>query len=177
MARLFIWFVAAAGLAAAHLGAAQEIHPPFGLRWGEGQKEVEETIGRRGARIVDQSLVAGRDSWTVDGFIQPALQRTLLYFGTDKALVEVELQYQQPEWDRPAYEDFFNSARQRLEARYGHATVLAEDKTPEGDVMQTLSGYEWQQESGHIQLFLFSAEREKQLYESVSVHYRAGGYN
>ncbi len=53
--------------------------------------------------------------------------RTLIYFGIDKTLVEVELQYQQRDWDRPAYEDFFNGARKRLEARYGRATVLHQD--------------------------------------------------
>src|ERR1700716_3381435 len=37
---------------------------------------------------------------------------------------EVELLYQRAEWDRQAYEEFFDGARQRLEARYGRGTVL-----------------------------------------------------
>jgi len=88
--------------------------------------------------------------------------------------VEVELQYQHPDWDLVAYEEFLNSARQRLEARYGPATVLARDKKPEGDIMQTIVGYQWQQQASSIQLFFFSAERNNEVYRSVSVHYRAG---
>jgi hypothetical protein len=68
---------------------------------------------------------------------------------------EVELLYQRAEWDRQAYEEFFDGARQRLEARYGRGTVLAEDNTPKGDVMQRLIDYEWQQQSGDIRLFFF----------------------
>jgi hypothetical protein len=88
--------------------------------------------------------------------------------------VEVELQYQHADWDLVAYEEFLNNARQRLEASYGPATVLAKDKKPEGDIMQTIVGYQWKQRSSSIQLFFFSAERNKDVYRSVSLHYRAG---
>jgi len=88
--------------------------------------------------------------------------------------VEVELQYQRPDWDLVAYEEFLNGARQRLEARYGPATVLAKDKKPEGDIMQTIVGYEWKKPHGSLQLFFFSAERNNDVYRSVSLHFRAG---
>ena len=151
-----------------------QINPPFGLYWAEGQKEIARVLDRAGARIVDKGNVQGRDAWTVEGLIQPALKRTILYFGKEKTLVEVELQYQHPDWDLVAYEEFLNSARQRLEARYGPPTVLARDKKPEGDVMQTIVGYQWQQQASSIQLFFFSAERNNDVYRSISVHYRAG---
>jgi hypothetical protein len=169
------WLVAGLlGLAGAPAVYSQQINPPFGLHWAEGQKQIARVIDRAGARIVDKGVVLGREAWTIEGLIQPALQRTILYFGTDKSLVEVELQYQHPDWDLVAYEEFLNGARQRLEARYGPATVLAKDKKPEGDVMQTIIGYQWQQPSGSIQLFFFSAERNNDIYRSVSLHYRAG---
>ena len=152
----------------------RQITPPFGLHWAEGQKEIARVLDRAGAKIVDKADVQGRDAWTVEGLIQPALKRTILYFGKEKTLVEVELQYQHPDWDLVAYEEFLNSARQRLEARYGPATVLARDKKPEGDIMQTIVGYQWQQQASSIQLFFFSAERNSDVYRSVSVHYRAG---
>jgi hypothetical protein len=152
---------------------AQKINPPFGFRWAEGKKEITKAIGRAGARIVDKSIVEGRDAWTIEGLVQPALQRTIVYFGSDKDLVEVELQYQHSDWDLVAYEEFLNGARQMLEARYGPATVLAKDKKPQGDVMQTVVGYEWKKPSGSIQLFFFSAERNNDVYRSVSLHYRA----
>jgi hypothetical protein len=170
-----LWLVAGLlGLADAQPPYSQQINPPFGLYWAEGPKQIAKVIDRAGARIVDKSIVQGREAWTIEGLIQPALKRTIVYFGSEKNLVEVELQYQHPDWDLVAYEEFLNSARQRLEARYGPATVLAKDKKPEGDIMQTIVGYQWQQQSTSIQLFFFSAERNNDVYRSVSLHYRAG---
>jgi hypothetical protein len=152
----------------------EQITPPFGFYWAEKQKDIAQVIDRARARIIDRQNVQGREAWTIDGLIQPALKRTILYFGGDKTLVEVELQYEHPDWDLVAYEEFLNSARKRLESRYGPPTVLARDKKPEGDVMQTVVGYQWQQPSSSIQLFFYSAERNSDVYRSVSLHYRAG---
>jgi hypothetical protein len=162
------------GLASMQQALAQQITPPFGLYWGETQKEIAKILTHTGATIVDRSVVQGREAWTIDGLIQPALKQTIVYFGTAKVLVEVELQYQRPEWDLVAYEQFFDSARQTLESRYGPATVLVKDKKPEGDVMQTVVGYQWQAQGSSIQLFFYSAERNSDVYRSVSLHYRAG---
>jgi hypothetical protein len=153
---------------------SEQINPPFGFQWGEAEKDIEKIITRAQARIVSRDTTQGRDAWTVEGLIQPALKRTVIYFGTEKTLVEVELQYEHPDWDLTAYEEFLNSAKQRLEAKYGPATVLAKDKKPEGDVMQTVVGYQWQQSGSSIQLFFYSAERNNDVYRSVSLHYRAG---
>jgi hypothetical protein len=161
-------------LLVAQNAAIEQITPPFGFYWAEKQKEIAQVIERARARIVDRQSVSGREAWTIDGLVQPALKRTILYFGGDKSLVEVELQYEHPEWDLLAYEEFLNSARKRLESRYGPPTVLARDKKPEGDVMQTVVGYQWQQPSSSIQLFFYSAERNSDVYRSVSLHYRAG---
>jgi hypothetical protein len=170
-----LWFVVGMlGLADVQTAHSQRIGPPFGLHWAEGQKEIEKIISRAGARIVDRSVIEGREAWTIEGLIQPALQRTIIYFGSEKNLVEVELQYQQADWDLVAYEQFLESARQRLEDLYGPATVLAKDKKPEGDIMQTIVGYEWKKPASSIQLFFYSAERNTEVYRSVSLHYRAG---
>jgi hypothetical protein len=169
-----LWFaIGLLGLADALPASPQKINPPFGLHWAEGKKEIAKVIGHAGARIVDKSTIEGREAWTIEGLVQPALQRTIVYFGSDKDLVEVELQYQHSDWDLVAYEEFLNGARQQLEARYGPATVLAKDKKPEGDVMQTVVGYEWKKPSGSMQLFFYSAERNNDVYRSVSLHYRA----
>ena len=164
--------LAHAQTAQAQSAHTQKINPPFGLHWAEGKKEIAKAVDRAGARIVDKSVIEGRDAWTIEGLVQPALQRTIVYFGSDKELVEVELQYQHSDWDLVAYEQFLNGARQQLETRYGPATVLARDKKPEGDVMQTVVGYEWKKPSGSIQLFFFSAERNNDVFRSVSLHYR-----
>jgi hypothetical protein len=153
---------------------SDQINPPFGFQWGEPEKDIEKTINRAQAHIVARDTIRGRDAWTVEGLIQPALKRTVIYFGSEKTLVEVELQYEHPDWDLTAYEDFLNSAKQRLESKYGPPTVLARDKKPEGDVMETVVGYQWQQSGSSVQLFFYSAERNNDIYRSVSLHYRAG---
>jgi hypothetical protein len=174
-----VWLLAfllglASHVQAQETGVPEQINPPFGLYWAERQSEISQVLERARAKVVAKEVQQGREAWTVTGFIQPALKRTVLYFGAEKTLVEVELQYEHPEWDLLAYEEFFNSARKRLESRYGVPTVLARDKKPEGDVMQTVVGYRWQQAGSSIELFFYSAERNNDVYRSVSLHYRAG---
>ena len=152
----------------------EQITPPFGFHWAQSEKAIETIIRKAQAHIISREQIQGRDAWTVEGLIQPNLKRTVLYFGTEKTLVEVELQYERPDWDLVAYEDFLNSARQKLEAKYGPPTVLARDKKPQGDVMETVVGYQWQQPGSSIQLFFYSAERNTDVYRSVSLHFRAG---
>ena len=50
----------------------------------------------------------------------------------------------------------------------GHETPIF------SDVMETVVGYQWQQPGSSIQLFFYSAERNTDVYRSVSLHYRAG---
>jgi len=171
---VFCLGAASASLVYGQDAALEQINPPFGLYWAQPQKEITHILNRAHARTTDKQNIQGREAWTVEGLIQPALKRTVLYFGDHKTLVEVELQYEHPEWNLVAYEEFLNSARKHLEARYGPPTVLARDKKPEGDVMQTVVGYQWQQPSSSIQLFFYSAERNNDVYRSVSLHYRAG---
>ena len=152
----------------------EQITPPFGFHWGQSEKAIETVVTKAQAHIISRDVIRGRDAWTVEGLIQPGLKRTVIYFGTEKTLVEVELQYERPDWDLIAYEDFLNSARQKLEAKYGPATILARDKKPQGDVMETVVGYQWQQAGSSIELFFYSAERNTDVYRSVSLHYRAG---
>jgi hypothetical protein len=172
------WMIGVGALLIAHVyaysPAPEQIHPPFGLYWGQSQKAIEQLMERARARIVERSSVLGREAWTIEGLVQPGLKRVIVYFGTAKTLVEVELQYEHPEWDLVAYEEFLNSARKRLEAKYGPPIVLARDKKPEGDIMETVVGYQWQQAASSIQLFFYSAERHADIYRSVSLHYRAG---
>jgi hypothetical protein len=153
---------------------SQMVDPPFGFYWAAGQKETEKVIGRNGARVVLKAIIQGRETWTIEGLIQPALQRTIVYFGTKKDLVEVELQYQHPNWDSVAYDKFLDGALRWLESRFGSPIVLAKDKKTQEGVMETIVGYEWRNASGSIQLFFFSAERNSHVYRSVSLHYRAG---
>ncbi len=152
--------------------AAQPVNPPFGLEWGESAERIENLLKGAKADIVDRHPVGdGRDAWTVEGLIQTGLKRTVFYFRDDQ-LVEVELQYQDPSWDVAKYDDFMAQVRRRIEQKYGTGQLIARQREPEGDVMQTIVGYNWDESNTAIQLFYYSAETTTQSYRTVSVHYK-----
>jgi hypothetical protein len=150
---------------------AQQINPPFGLEWGESSDRLERLLEGAKADIVDRHEVGGREAWTVEGLIQQGLRRTVFYF-RDSQLVEVELQYQSPDWDVAKYDDFMAQVRRRIEQKFGAGQLIARTREPIGDVMQTLVGYKWNENNTAIQLFYFSAETATQSYRTVSVHYK-----
>jgi hypothetical protein len=64
----------------------------------EGQKLIAKVFDRAGAHIVEKAVIDGREAWTVE-----------CLYPREKNLVEVALQYQQPDWDLVAYEKFLNT--------------------------------------------------------------------
>ncbi|MDP9291900.1 MAG: hypothetical protein M3O82_06005 [Verrucomicrobiota bacterium] len=152
--------------------SAEEINPPFGLQWGETPEHIEKLLKGAKAVVVDRHPIQDREAWTVEGLIQADLRRTIFYFRSGQ-LSEVELQYQSDEWDTNKYNDFMSQVRQRIEKRYGAGQLVARSKTPDGDVMQTVVGYKWNQNNTSIQLIYFSAENANQIYRTVSVHYKS----
>jgi hypothetical protein len=152
--------------------AVQQINPPFGLEWGESSDRLEKLLKGAKANIVDRHDVSGRQAWTVEGLIQTGLRRTVFYF-RDGSLVEVELQYQSPDWDVAKYDDFMAQVRRRIEQKFGAGQLIARTREPApGDVMQTVVGYKWGENNTAIQLFYYSAETSTQSYRTVSVHYK-----
>ncbi len=150
----------------------EEIKPPFGLSWGETQARLEALLKGAKAQIVERRKQEdGRTVWSVDGLVSANLKRTMFYFKADQ-LVEVELQYQNPDWDSSKYDDFMASVRRQLEQKYGVGQLVARSKAPEGEVMQTLVGYKWNRNNAAVQLFYFAAEKGAEIYRAVSVHYR-----
>ena len=117
-------------------------------------------------------MLGGRDRWAVEGLIQANLRQTIFYFRGD-GLVEVELQYQNNEWIDSDYSNFMGQLRLNLEKKYGASKLIARSKNPQGDVISTLTGYEWVQSGTAIQLVFFSAENASQIFRMVSVHYKA----
>jgi len=107
----------------------------------------------------------------VEGLLQAGLKRTVFYFKPG-SLVEVELQYQSPDWDIAKYDDFMTAVRRRIEQKYGAGQLIAKTRAPEGDVIQTIIGYKWNQDDTAIELFYYSAENGAQSYRTVSVHYK-----
>jgi hypothetical protein len=151
--------------------AADEIPPPFGLQWGESDDRLSKLLTGAKARIVDKHMVADREAWTVEGLLQQGLKRTVFYFKSG-SLVEVELQYQSSDWDIAKYDDFMSAVRRRIEQKYGPGQLIAKNRGPEADVIQTVIGYKWSQNDTAIELIYYSAENNSQSYRTVSVHYK-----
>lgn len=150
------------------------IQPPFGLRWGESKEEVRSQLATAGAGTVKRAKVDGREVLTVEGITQPSLQQAIAYFDAQKNLVEVELQYGDAAWTFDAYRAFVVSVTRSLAAYYGEPTVLARDRRSQGNNIETIAGYQWQQEDlSGVLLFFFAVEQGKNRYTTVSVHYRS----
>ncbi|SRR5579862_838016 len=152
----------------------KDVQPPFpGMRWGEPSVAIEKLLKGARANIVEKRKNDSGDVWTVEGLVQASLRRTLFYF-KDEMLVEVELQYQNADWDDAKYNDFMGQVRQRIAARYGEGQLIARSKSPQdGNVMQTIVGYKWSLTNTAIQLFYFSAENSTEIYRTISIHYKA----
>ena len=152
--------------------AADQITPPFGLTWGLTKDRLSELLKGANAKVVEKRVLGGREAWTVEGLVQTNLHQTIFYFRTN-GLVEVELQYQNNNWLDTDYNSFMGQLRGSLEQKFGPGKLIARSRGPQGDVIQTLSGYEWVQPESAIQLFYFSAESPSQVFRMVSLHYKA----
>ncbi len=149
-----------------------EIKPPFGLQWLTTTERMQSLLRASKAVITEKRMIGSREAWTVEGLTQPGLRRTVFYF-TDGALVEIELQYEHATWDAAKYNEFLVQVKKRIEQKYGPGRVVNQSTETRGDVKQTVLGYEWEQEMVSLQLFYFSAERPPLSFRNVSLHYRA----
>jgi hypothetical protein len=125
-----------------------KIDPPLGLSWGEPQQQIEA----QRVPVVERAVVLQRDAWTVEGFVEQGLKKAILYFGPQKTLVEVELQYQEPTWTFDDYKGFFSSARTAFQGQYGAPEVLARYKEPVSDVVETLVCLRWAARDSSVRL-------------------------
>ncbi len=169
---IFTWLAALLLLLAVpRRGVAEEIKPPFNLRWGETAERMQRLLGGAKAKIVTRRNVEGREAWDVEGLVQAGLKRTVFYF-VGGELVEVELQYQKDDWDESKYDGFMGDVRRRLEQRYGQGQLISRKKEPDGEVMQTLVGWKWNQNNTAIELIYFAAQSPSQVFRTLSVHYK-----
>jgi len=170
--RNLILLVALAGcLAAPRLQAVEEIKVPFNFQWGESAQRLEDSLKRVQARVVERKQVQSRQCLVVEGIPQKLLQRALFYFEND-SLNEIELHYGDPSWDGTQYGNFFDQTRRNIEAKYGIGRVIARQKTRDGDVLQTVIGYQWAQDIATLSLYYYTAEQAAQSYRLLSLHYR-----
>lgn len=169
---LLAFFFCFLAVAAPLAHGAEEIKPPFGLTWGLSRERLAELLKGAHAKVVEKRMVHGREAWTVEGLVQNNLKRTVFSF-RNGGLSEVELQYQSDAWLDAEYNSFLGQLRMSLEAKFGPGKLIARSKTPQGDVIQTITGYEWVQPGNAVQLIYFSAESPSQVFRMVSLHYKA----
>jgi len=167
MTRAFLLLLAA--LAVVH---GEEIKPPFGLPWGYSKEDLAPLLTKANAKVVEKRVVSPREVWTVEGLVQKHLKRTLFYFRGDE-LDEIEMQYQDAAWIDSDYRNFLNQLRMSLESKYGEGRLVARSKTTKGEIMQSMTGYEWVQSRSAVLLIYFSAETTAKVYRVVSLHYKS----
>jgi hypothetical protein len=152
--------------------AVEDIPPPFGFRWNDPMGTVERVLVAAKAKIATREKKEKRDVWTVEGLIQPGLKRTLFEF-KEGFLVEVELQYEYPEWSIERYNDRMGEIRRYFDAKFGTGKLVSRTRDTDSDVIQTLVGYQWIVGGTMLELFYFSAQREALVYRTITVTYKA----
>lgn len=151
--------------------AGEEIRVPFNFQWGESAQRLEDNLVRVGARVVERKMIQNRTVLVVEGIPQKLLQQALFYFEGD-SLAEIELHYGDRSWDSAQYANFFDQTRRNIDAKYGMGRAIARQKTREGEVLQTLIGYQWTQATSSLRLFFYTAEKEAQSLRVLSLHYK-----
>jgi hypothetical protein len=158
---------------AAAASAVEDIPPPFGFHWNDPATRVEQVLLGAKARIVSKEKKEKRDIWTVEGLTQPGLVRTLFSFTKEGFLVEVELQYEYPAWNIERYNDRMGEIRRYFDAKFGTGKLVSRSRDTDSDVIQTLVGYQWTVGQTMLELFYFSAQREPNVFRSITVTYKA----
>ena len=152
--------------------AADDLQPPFGFRWSFSSQRVEAVLNAAHARITNREKKENRDVWTVEGLVHPGLQRTLFTFSAN-SLVEVELQYEYPAWSIERYNDRMGEIRRYFDAKFGTGKLVTRTRDNDSDVIQTLVGYQWMVGQTMLELFYFSAQKDPNVFRSITVTYKA----
>jgi hypothetical protein len=169
---LFCYVALTSFFSAVSLPAAEDIPPPFGFKWNDSMTKIEQTLGGAKAKIVSREKKEKRETWTVEGLVQPGLRRTLFIF-RDGFLVEVELQYEYPDWTIERYNERMGEIRRYFDAKFGTGKLVSRSRDTDSDVVQTLVGYQWIVGSTMLELFYFSAQRDQLVFRSITVTYKA----
>ncbi len=153
-------------------GAIGEIPPPFGFRWDDPTTRVERVLKGAKAKIVARDKSGGKEIWTVEGLIHPGLKRTLFTFKAG-VLTQVELQYEYPDWNLERYNGRMGEIRRYFDEKYGVGRLISRSRDNETEVLQTLVGYQWVVAKSALELFYFSAQKDKNVYRNITVTYKA----
>lgn len=170
--RLFSAVVLALLTSASVAKALDDIPPPFGFRWNDSATKVEQVLVAAKAKIVTREPKDKRETWTVEGLVQPGLKRTLFKF-KEGFLTEVELQYEYDKWTIENYNDRMGEIRRYFDAKFGTGKLVSRTRDTDSDVIQTLVGYQWIVGGTMLELFYFSAQRDALIYRTITVTYKA----
>jgi hypothetical protein len=152
--------------------AAEDIPPPFGFKWNDPMSKLEQVLAGAKAKIISREKKEKREIWTVEGLVQPGLRRTLFIF-RDGVLIEVELQYEYPDWTIERYNERMGEVRRYFDAKFGTGKLVSRSRDTDSDVVQTLVGYQWIVGGTMLELFYFSAQRDQLIFRSITVSYKA----
>ena len=151
--------------------ADDEISPPLGFRWNDASPRVEQVLAGAKAKIVSRERKEKKEIWTVEGLVQPGLKRTLFTFG-EGFLTSVELQYEYPDWSIEHYNSRMGEIRRYFDAKFGVGRLVSRTRDTDTDVIQTLVGYQWIAGPTMLELFYFSAQRDPNIYRTITVTYK-----
>ena len=152
--------------------ALDDIPPPFGFHWNDSTAKVEKVLLGAKGKIVTKERKEKRDVWTVEGLVQPGLKRTLFTF-KEGFLGEVELQYEYSDWSIERYNERMGEIRRYFDGKFGTGKLVSRSRDTDSDVIQTLVGYQWIVGGTMLELFYFSAQRDPNLFRSITVTYKA----
>jgi hypothetical protein len=173
MRRIVLSGLIAFFLSAPYAFPIDELAPPFGFRWNDSMAHVEDVLHRVKAKIVSRQKKESREIWTVEGLVHPGLKRTLFTF-KQRGLIEVELQYEYPEWwNIERYNQRMAEIRKYFDEKYGTGKLVSRSRDNDTDVIQTLVGYQWMVGATMLELFYFSAQHDNLVYRTITVDYKA----
>jgi hypothetical protein len=170
--RIFLTGLIAFFLSAPCAFPVDELVPPFGFRWTDSMAKVEDVLHRAKAKITARQKKENREVWTAEGLLHPGLKRTLFTF-RQRALVEVELQYEYENWNIERYNQRMGEIRKYFDEKYGTGKLVSRSRDNDTDVIQTLVGYQWMVGATMLELFYFSAQHDKLVYRTITVDYKA----
>src|SRR5881398_3258960 len=173
MRRFLLSILIAFFLSAPYAFPVDELVPPFGFRWNDSMRRVEDVLHGAKAKITSREKKESREVWTVEGLIHPGLKRTLFTF-KQRSLVAVELQYEYPEWSIERYNQRMAEIRKYFDEKYGTGKLVSRGNEHDTDVIQTLVGYQWMVGATMLELFYFSAQHDPfPPFRVISVDYKA----
>lgn len=159
----------------------QSVRLPFNLNWADSRDRLARLLGGTGASVKERRVAGSREIWTVEGLLRlpPKPEKVLLTFLED-ALVGIEMQFGQADWESEKYNEAMGTLRRQVERDLNGPGDLIKRESepvpgPDGSpIQQTLTGYEWKRNETLVELFYFAAEdaEKKQSFRTISVHYR-----